>query len=114
MEIEDIKIELKKRHINYDKLSVMTGISKSAIAKIMSGIAKNPRIDTIRKIEKALDLENDPAPLVTPYLTEEEEEIVNIYKNLSERDKELFLTVARRMNSNTEKFRSMGRNIDEL
>ena len=112
----ELKKILKENNLTYQKLSEISEVSVDTIKKFMAGQTLNLRKQNENAIIKAINeyRKQSPAPLVTPYLTEEEEEIVNIYKNLSERDKELFLTVARRMNSNTEKFRSMGRNLDEL
>ena len=97
MDIEKIKSELKRRRINYDKLSEMTGISKSAIAKIMNGCAKNPRHETVRLIERAVGFEEN-APLVSRYLTEDEEELVTGYKKLSDKDKNLILELLKSLN----------------
>lgn len=60
MDINHIKSVLKEKKITYDELSVLTGLSLSTIKKILSGVAKYPRIDTVEAIETALGL-NIPA-----------------------------------------------------
>ena len=57
IEIEEIKKILKKRKISYEKLSEISGISLNTIRPIMCGITKNPRIDTLKAIERALGIE---------------------------------------------------------
>ncbi len=94
MDIKIIKSELRKRHINYDKLAEMTGISKSAIAKIMCGYAKNPRHETMTAIEDALNMA-ETTPLVARYLSEDEEELIGAYKNLSPKNKSLVKELAK-------------------
>ena len=88
MDIIQIKSILKQRKINYDKLSEMSGVSKSAIAKILSGEAKNPRYETVLQLERALNI-SENVPLVSEYLTEDEEKLLETYKNLSDKNKKL-------------------------
>ncbi len=57
MDIGNIKAYMKKRKITYQYLSEKSGVSLSAIKKIFAGISNYPRIDTIRMIEKALNIE---------------------------------------------------------
>jgi transcriptional regulator with XRE-family HTH domain len=83
MDISKIKSELKRQKITYDSLSEMTGISKSAISKIFSGIAINPRAETLLKIEEALGLQS--SELARPYLTEQEETLLRSFRALSKK-----------------------------
>ena len=57
MEIYDIKNILKERKITYSDLSSLSGIPIQTIQKIFSGNTKSPRIDTVKKIEIALGLD---------------------------------------------------------
>lgn len=82
MNISELKAELKRQKITYPKLAEMTGISRSAISKIFSGIAINPRVETIQKIEDALGLRSE---LVQPYLTTQEEELLQRFRSLSKK-----------------------------
>lgn len=81
-EILKLKAELKRQKITYPKLAEMTGISRSAISKIFSGIAVNPRVETIQKIEDALGLRSE---LEQPYLTEQEEALLQRFRALSKK-----------------------------
>lgn len=47
------------KHISIYRLSKETGISDSLLGKILSGKVKNPRIDTVKRIAKALDVSID-------------------------------------------------------
>ena len=57
MDREELKILMKKKKITYKKLSEMSGIPIKTIEHIISGYTKNPRIDTINAINKALGIE---------------------------------------------------------
>ena len=61
MDIELYKKTMKQRKMTYEDLSNATGVSLGAIKRIMAGIAKYPRVDTIEAIETALGLSNDTA-----------------------------------------------------
>ncbi len=99
-EIEAIKKYLKEHKISYLTLSEKSGIPIGSLRNIFSGISKNPRLDTIQAILRALDLPEQriDATLATTYLTLEEEEIIETFRSLtSERDKTLFLLFVRNM-----------------
>lgn len=59
MDIELYKKTLKTKKMTYEDLANKTGISLGAIKRIMAGIAKYPRIDTIEAIERALGLTSE-------------------------------------------------------
>jgi transcriptional regulator with XRE-family HTH domain len=59
MDIELYKKTLKTQKMTYEDLANKTGISLGAIKRIMAGIAKYPRIDTIEAIEQALGLTSE-------------------------------------------------------
>ena len=83
MNISKLKSEMKRQKITYPKLSELTGISLSAISKIFSGIATNPRAETIAKIEEALGLQS--SDIAHPYLTEQEESLLQRFRALSKK-----------------------------
>lgn len=69
-----IKDLIKKKKLSYKKLAKLANISLSTVEHIMNNTIKNPRIDTINAIYKALDIEqinNNPS------------EIQKIYDNLN-------------------------------
>lgn len=83
MNITQLKAEMKRQKITYPQLAELTGISRSAISKIFSGIATNPRAETIRKIEEALGLQS--SDIARPYLTEQEEALLQRFRSLSKK-----------------------------
>lgn len=59
MNTEKLKEIMNLKHISIYQLSKETGISDSLLGKILSGKVKNPRIDTVKKIAKVLDVSID-------------------------------------------------------
>ena len=59
MNTEKLKEIMNLKHISIYRLSKETGISDSLLGKILSGKVKNPRIDTVKRIAKALDVAID-------------------------------------------------------
>lgn len=53
---ERLKHLLKIRDFNAKSLSLKAGLNETAIGDIVRGRSKNPRIDTLRKISEALDV----------------------------------------------------------
>lgn len=56
MDVNFYKKTLKEQGMTYADLAEKTGLSLGCISRIMAGIAKYPRIDTIETIEKALGI----------------------------------------------------------
>ncbi len=54
-----MKNYLIKKKITRYKLCKITGISSGGLTDLLNKKVKNPRIDTLLKIAKALDLTND-------------------------------------------------------
>lgn len=65
MDIELYKKILKQYGMTYEDLANQTGLSLGCIKRILAGIARYPRADTIELIEKALNINSN-------YLTAEE------------------------------------------
>lgn len=59
MNTEKLKEIMNLKHISIYRLSKEMGISDSLLGKILSGKVKNPRIDTVKRIAKALDVSID-------------------------------------------------------
>ncbi|MBQ8725738.1 MAG: helix-turn-helix transcriptional regulator [Clostridia bacterium] len=100
MKIENVRIETIKNHlrqnkITYPQLSARCGIPTGTLRNIFSGVIKNPRLDTIQKIESALYIEE--TPLSSEYLTEQEEDFLRSFRNLSKENKTLVLTLCQKV-----------------
>lgn len=92
MEIEKLKQIMKNKKITYLKLANATGLSVSTITKIFGGYYKNPRIDTMIAIEKALDVYE--TNFTYPYFTEQEEKLIELWRQLPEtRQKAVLLSM---------------------
>lgn len=59
MNTEKLKEIMNLKQISIYRLSKETGISDSLLGKILSVKVKNPRIDTVKRIAKALDVSID-------------------------------------------------------
>lgn len=57
--VDQLKEIMNLKHISIYRLSKEMGISDSLLGKILSGKVKNPRIDTVKRIAKTLDVSID-------------------------------------------------------
>ncbi len=84
MNINTLKTAKKQKKLTLEQISNISGIPKRTVDDIFSGRTKNPRIDTIQPIERALGI----APTFT-----DEERALGIQSNhaivLSDKDREL-------------------------
>ena len=63
---------LNKKKITRYKLCKITGISSGGLTDLLNKKVKNPRIDTLLKIAKALDLTNDEFAELCGYRKDDE------------------------------------------
>ena len=61
-DIEELKEAKKAQRMTLDELSARSGIAKRTLEDIFRGATKNPRIDTMRAIERALGLDAPAEP----------------------------------------------------
>ena len=66
---------LNKKKITRYKLCKITGISSGGLTDLLNKKVKNPRIDTLLKIAKALDLNEHEFAELCGYRKDEENEI---------------------------------------
>ena len=59
MNTRKIKDLMKEKNMSIYRLSKETGISDSLLGKILNGKVENPRIQTVKQIEKALNVTID-------------------------------------------------------
>ena len=79
--IQEIKNYIKKAGITYQQLSNTSGIPLNTLKNIFRGKTKNPRVDTMQAIERALGLNTEVPP--TEQLTQDEKELLTAYRVLS-------------------------------
>ena len=104
MNIEILKRILKDRKITYAELSALSGISIYTIKSIFCGRSKNPTIETVTAIKRALGLDTDDNGdgFAQNYITQDEERIIKIYRSLDEKRKSYFMTFAEGLKSQNE------------
>lgn len=61
MDIEYLKKVKTEKKITLDEISAKSGIPKRTVEDIFRGATKNPRIDTMQAIERALGIEKAPS-----------------------------------------------------
>jgi transcriptional regulator with XRE-family HTH domain len=84
MDIEGLKLLKKQKKMTLQQISDMSGIPKRTVDDIFSGKTKNPRIDTMQAIERALGLENEKTP--TDELSEGEKQLIALIKELTDEE----------------------------
>ncbi len=85
--IENLKAYAKSADITYEAIYERSGIPVSTLKKIFSGKTINPRLDTVEAIERALGINSTPQP--ENNLSEQEREIISMYRGLPEKLKQL-------------------------
>ena len=78
MTIEALKQRKKELKMTLQEISDKSNIPKRTVDGIFSGKTKNPRIDTLQAIERALGL--------SPELSEEEKQLVSLISQLTEEE----------------------------
>ncbi len=96
MNIEELNKIRKEQNLSIEELAKKAKLPKSTIEKILFGVVKHPRIDTMQAIERALNLFSDSTEIkITPEdrtlgvrdtikisVTPEEEEILYLYREI--------------------------------
>ena len=60
MEISKLNEARKKAGFSIEELSQKANLAKSTVEKVLFGVVKNPRVDTLQAIERALGLAPEP------------------------------------------------------
>lgn len=91
MTILEIKQYLKDHKMTYKDLAEKCNVPESTLKNLFSGATKNPRIDTMQAIERALNIADDAPqapqqPVSTPApsdeLSDEERRVIEAYRTL--------------------------------
>ena len=69
-----LKKIMQNKNISIYKLSKLTGLDDGMLNRIINGKTKNPRIDTLIKIAKALDLDDHEFAELCGYRKDDENE----------------------------------------
>ena len=81
MDIEYLKQVKKEKKMKLQEISDISGIPKRTVDGIFSGKTKNPRIDTMQAIERALGISNE-----TGELTEDEKKMLSYLRALTQEE----------------------------
>ena len=84
------KKALRDKGLTQIELSKLSGVTLDTVRSIFTGRVKNPRVDTIQALDKVLGI-GDYKELAREYLTEQEEQLLSLFKSLSKRGKKLAL-----------------------
>ena len=101
MNIENINEERKRQHLSVAELALKANLPKGTVEKVLFGIVKHPRIDTMQAIEQALGLSTPPLQWTEAdkalgvgnhptYLSEKEWRILNAFNDLERTRGEAF------------------------
>ena len=92
MDILALKNRKKELKMTLDELSEKSGIAKRTIEDIFRGATKNPRIDTLQAIERALGITTDETQK-SPQdeLSEGEKMLLDLFNRVPEDQQELVL-----------------------
>ncbi len=86
MDIEGLKQLKKEQKMTLQQISDLSGIPKRTVDDIFSGKTKNPRIDTMQAIERALGIEQEKTP--SDELSEGEKQLIELVKQLTDEEAE--------------------------
>lgn len=78
MDIRNLNEERKKRNLSVAELAEKANLPKGTIEKILFGIVKNPRLDTVQAIERALCVDTSSRIEKDPVI-QDEVEINDLY-----------------------------------
>lgn len=97
MNVEEMNKIRKLQGLSIDELSKKAGLPKSTVEKVLFGVVKHPRIDTMQAIERALEIDEEKptskkttTPATADEYSDEEKRLVGAYRVLPE-GKRLFL-----------------------
>ena len=87
--LEVYKNKMRSLKMTQIELSEKSGVPLATLRCIFSKRVTNPRVETILAIEKALNIEDDS--LAKPYLTEDEERLLSLFRQLPNTRKKTIL-----------------------
>ena len=77
-----LKQRKKELKMTFEELSLASGIPLNTITDIFRGVTKNPRVDTMQAIERALGIDNQPQKVNQYDFTDDEIELVEAYRKI--------------------------------
>lgn len=89
--IKELREKKKSIGISYDEIATRSGLPKTTVTNVMCGYTKRPRIDTIQKIQTALEMDdtwtskdyvNGVMDTKKVSITADQEEVLDKYKEV--------------------------------
>ena len=98
MNLETLREAKKKAGLTIAQIAQRANLPKGTVQNIFCGYVPNPRSDTLEAIERALGLSDEGYRDTLPFeVTPMEEELVRTFRTLSEKDKQLFLILMKKI-----------------
>lgn len=98
MNLETLREAKKKAGLTIAEIAQRANLPKGTVQNIFCGYVPNPRSDTLEAIERALGLSEEGYRDALPFeVTPMEEELVRTFRTLSEKDKQLFLILMKKI-----------------
>lgn len=104
MEVDKLNEERKRQGLSVAELSKKANLPQGTVEKVLFGIVKHPRIDTMERIEKALGLSSSEwtdeeraegvTDSVKAVITADEAELLDLYREIGRtlgEDKQAFV-----------------------
>ena len=85
MEVSKLNDIRKSVGMSFEELAKKANLPKSTVEKVLFGIVKHPRIDTLQAIERALGIEEEKT---APEYTEAEMQLFELIKQLTDEETE--------------------------
>lgn len=85
VDIETLKTIKKQKKLTLQEIADRSGIPKRTLEDIFRGYTKNPRLDTLQAIERALGIEEEKT---APEYTEAEMQLFELIKQLTDEETE--------------------------
>lgn len=94
VDIETLKTIKKQKKLTLQEIADRSGIPKRTLEDIFRGYTKNPRLDTLQAIERALGIEEEKTPPGED-LSEGEKMLLDLFNRVPEEKQELLLQLIR-------------------
>lgn len=105
MTIEQLKLEKKRKKMTLQQIADISGVPKRTVDDVFSGHTKNPRIDTIQAIEKALrvgtdlwtaeDYANGVTETRQIRITPAQDDLLALFDEMDEQQQQLFFEMGK-------------------
>lgn len=81
LSIDEINNERKRQNLSVPALAKLANLPQSTVEKILFKVVKNPRLDTVQALERALGISTETEQ--ADKLTAEERELLNYFRALN-------------------------------